>query len=135
MLPSVNIVSDQTLYEAIRGAGAVQKVAISLVAIALRESGGNITAFNGTEATQDRSYGVWQINLDSPQVATLMRVNGISVAALLTLEGNAKAAMLLCQNETTNLDIAWYINRLGVYEDRYNSFLPRAVAASLLSAL
>lgn len=131
------VLTDDELYGTFR-AHFPGEVATAVTAIALRESGGDPAAYNGpldekgTNATGDRSYGLTQINLGDPEVSALMVKNGITSAVLLTPDGNARAAALLWGGRNSNLNLAWYIDRAGtVYQQRYQSFLPRAQAAAL----
>jgi hypothetical protein len=125
------VLTDDELYAAFR-AHFPGEVATTMTAIALRESGGDPTAYNGNETTGDHSYGLTQINLMDPNVSALMARNGITSTELLTPDGNAKAAALLWGGKNSNLNLAWYINHAGTaYVYRYEGFLPRAQAAAL----
>ena len=123
-----------------RRAGFPPVIAVTMTAIALRESSGNPNAFNGNTATGDRSYGLLQINMLSPQVAALLIKNIPAVAAdehaLLDPDVNAQAGFLLWGGRNSNLEMAWYINHDGTaYKTRYESFLPAAQAAALQAAV
>jgi len=116
-----------------KGAGFPETVAVTMTAIALRESGGDPSAFNGDQATGDRSYGLLQINMKSPQVAALLNeklLHGGDEKQLLDPITNAKAGFLLWGGDNKNLEIAWYINR-GIYRMRYETYLPAAQQAAL----
>jgi hypothetical protein len=126
-----DVMSVDAIYAVMRGAGFPPHVAVTMTAIALRESGGNPKAFNGNEKTGDRSYGLLQINMLDKNVAKLMEAHGISEQALTDPEANARAGFLLWSGRTHNLDLAWYINRAGPYKIRYESHLPEAQAAAL----
>lgn len=111
-------------------AGFPSYVAVTMTAIALRESGGNQYAFNGDIATNDRSYGLLQIN---------MRVLGSYMAAFgITKERelfnpavNARAGHVLWNGNNDNLNVAWYIDRPG-YKDAYEVHLPDVQEAMLM---
>ncbi len=139
MLPSTAVpagpLSNQELFETFCRAGFPGKVATTMTAIALRESGGIPTAHNGNAQTGDNSYGLTQINLMDAGVAKLMQANGLTPELLLTADGNAKGAFLLWGGHNSNLNLAWYINRAVSYQQRYEQHLPAAQAAALASAL
>ena len=121
-----------------RAAGFPKTVDVTMVAIALRESAGDPNAFNGNAATGDRSYGLWQINMRDPGiqkvvVEKVLNNNG-RFELLFDPTTNAKAAFLLWGGKNANLDVAWYINRGGDYQTRYEAQLPAAQAAALASA-
>jgi hypothetical protein len=93
---------------------------------------------NDDPATGDRSYGLLQINMADPNVAALVQSKvllGSPEAGLLDPNRNAQAGFLMWGGNNSNLNVAWYINRAGPYQDRYNSHLPAAQAAALTSAL
>jgi len=116
-----------------KSAGFPETVAVTMTAIALRESAGDPNAFNGDPATGDRSYGLLQINMKSPQVAALINqtvLHGGDEKLLLDPATNAKAGFLLWGGNNKNLEIAWYINR-GLYQTRYEAHLPAAQSAAL----
>jgi hypothetical protein len=125
------------IFETMRHAGFPPAVAVTMTAIALRESAGDPNAYNGNSATGDRSYGLLQINMKDPNVAALMARNGIpdDGKALLDPAVNAKAGFLLWSGDNRNLNVAWYIAHGGIYQTRYESHLPVAQAAALLSPL
>lgn len=128
------------IYETMCRAGFPGKVATTMTAIALRESGGDPSVFNGNTTTGDRSYGLLQINMLSPEVNALITSKIPAVAAdekaLLDPNINAQAGFLLYGGSAKNLDIAWYIARAGTtYEQRYESHLPVAQAAALASSM
>jgi len=127
------------IYETMRRAGFPPVVAVTMTAISLRESGGNPAAFNDNAATGDRSYGLLQINMKDANVAKLIKERVLSSAGdekeLLEPVTNARAGFLLWGGQNHNLDIAWYINRPGIYRDRYESHLPAAQNAALASVL
>ena len=113
-------------------------LAITMGAIALRESRGVPTAFNGNAATGDRSYGLVQINLLDADVDKLIQqriLRGRPESLLLDPDWNAEAAFLLWAWNNRNLNLAWYIARAdGAYREEWRSFLPAMVEASLASA-
>jgi hypothetical protein len=127
------------LFETMRRAGFPPVIAVTMTAIALRESSGNPAAFNGNTATGDKSYGLLQINMLSPQVNALLTREIPAVAAdekaLLDPDVNAQAGFLLYGGHVNNLNIAWYINHAGSYQARYEAHLPAAQAAALQSSL
>ncbi|HLW77240.1 MAG TPA: transglycosylase SLT domain-containing protein [Bryobacteraceae bacterium] len=127
--------TEQQIYFAMRWAGFPPHVAVTMTAIALRESAGDPNAFNGNEATGDRSYGLLQINMRDPNVAALLTKEIPAVAdderALLDPDTNAKAGFLLWGGRNSNLNLAWYINREGPYQERYESHLPAVQAVAL----
>lgn len=113
-------------------AGFPRTVAVSMVAIALRESGGDAEAFNGDSATGDLSYGLWQINLLGTPLARFQQL-GLAAptpAALFDPLTNAKAAFILWAGNNANLRVAWYIDKAG-YQERYEAHLPEAQRAGL----
>lgn len=116
-------------------AGFPQAVAVTMTAIALRESSGDPAAFNADAATGDRSYGLLQINMRDPDVAALIKGKIPEVAsdeqALFDPAINAKAGFLLWGGHNRNLDIAWYIARDGPYKAKYEAHLPEAQRAAL----
>jgi len=110
------------IYAHAEAAGFPPVVAETMAAIALRESDGETTAFNGNEETGDRSYGLWQINLrDAAVQTTVFRV--VPEAAkdekvLLDPAANARAAFALWNHDNRNLEIAWYIEK-AAYKEAY----------------
>lgn len=126
--------SASQIYALARAAGFPPLIAVTMTAIALRESSGNQSAFNGNASTGDRSYGLWQINLKDPSVYALMTAKFPEIAQneqwLLTGSNNARAAFALWGCSNKNLETAWYINRQP-YQTRYEVHLPEAQAAAL----
>lgn len=119
------------IYALARAAGFPPVVAVTMTAIALRESSGDPTAFNGNAKTGDRSYGLWQINMIGHLAPARMKLFGLTdEKQLFDPAINAHAAFLLWAGDNSNLNLAWYINR-DVYEQRYESHLPAAQAAAL----
>lgn len=120
------------IYALARAAGFPPVVAVTMTAIALRESGGNPDAFNGEAKTGDRSYGLWQINMYAGLAAARMKLFGITdEKQLLDPATNARAAAVLWGGHNRNLSAAWYIDHPGPYQTRYESHLPAAQAAAL----
>lgn len=113
-------------------------VAVTMTAIALRESAGDPSAFNGNTATGDRSYGLVQINMRDAGIAALLKEKIPAVAAdekaLLNPDTNAQAAFILWNGHNANLDVAWYISK-AVYQERYAVHLPAAQSAALQSKM
>ena len=104
-------------------------VAVTMTAIALRESGGNPYAFNGNTATGDRSYGLLQINMLA--LESMMGAFGITKEKqLFNPATNARAGFVLWGGNNANLGVAWYIDRPG-YQEAYESHLPAAQSAML----
>lgn len=127
------ILSVPQIYAVMHDAGFPPVVAVTMTAIALRESAGDPSAFNGNAATGDRSYGLLQINMRDPNVAALIErevLKGGGEKLLFDPATNAKAGMLLYGGRLGNLDLAWYITR-GEYRKRYESHLPAAQSAAL----
>lgn len=108
-------------------------VAVCMTAIALRESSGVPTAFNGNTKTGDRSYGLLQINMLDPNVNHFLKAKIPAVAAdekaLLDPNTNAQAGFLLYGGRISNINLAWYINHGDDYTTRYQSHLPAAQTA------
>lgn len=120
------------IYKLAVDAGFPPVVAVSMTAIALRESAGDPAAFNGNEKTGDRSYGLWQINMLGNLSAPRMKLFGITdEKQLLHPATNAHAAFMLWGANNRNLSTAWYIDHGGLYQSRYESHLPAAQAAAL----
>jgi len=125
----------QAVIECAWRAGFPRKYGATMGAIAKRESGLDPTVHNGNAQTGDDSYGLWQINWLVPQVKALLTAHGITdPRQLLDPDTNAKAAFLLWGGKLENLNTAWYINRVGIYQTRYESHLPEAQAAALSSS-
>jgi hypothetical protein len=132
------ILTPPAIYQFARQAGFPPVVAVTMTAIALRESAGNPDAYNGNIETGDNSFGLWQINLKDPSVRSLINAKllapaNASPSALFDPLTNARAAFLLWGGNNKNLSIAWYIDRGGDYQMRYESHLPAAQAAALAS--
>lgn len=124
------------IYALARAAGFPAVVAVTMTAIALRESAGKSDAFNGNAKTGDRSYGLWQINMAGKLASTRLAAFGITdEKQLLDPATNAHAAFVLWARKNQNLSICWYIDRAGIYRDRYESHLAAAQAAALAGEL
>ena len=128
------ILTPVQIFETARKAGFPSAVAVTMTAIALRESAGDPNAFNGNVATGDQSYGLWQINMLDANVRQLLTTHGITIEHLWEPATNAKEAFLLWGGKNSNLNLAWYIDR-GDYQARYLAHLPAAQAAALASPL
>lgn len=124
------------IYALARAAGFPPVVAVTMTAIALRESAGKADAFNGNASTGDRSYGLWQINMFQGLAAERLKLFGLAHAEqLLDPATNAHAAFVLWAGKNKNLSVAWYIDHPGVYRDRYESHLPAAQAAAIAAGV
>jgi hypothetical protein len=119
------------ILEVMRNAGFPVETAIIMTAIALRESAGNPDAFNGNDKTGDRSYGLLQINMFGSLAEPRMKLFGLTdEKQLFDPAVNAHAGFKIWGGNDKNLDVAWYINRPGIYRDRYLGHLPEAQRAS-----
>ncbi len=123
------------IYAVARAAGFPPAIAVTMTAIALRESGGDPNAFNGNEKTADKSYGLWQINMRDAGIAALIQTKllppGHDEKQLFHPLVNARAAYLLWGVNNKNLSVCWYIDHPGPYQQRYEAHLPAAQAAML----
>jgi hypothetical protein len=138
------LLGSQQIYEFMRTAGFPQKIAVTMTAIALRESAGDPTVVNNNTETGDRSYGLLQINmLDENVREDIYKSWNLPVpvipdilteSKLLDPLTNAKAAFLLYGGSVNNLNIAWYIKKQP-YQTKYEVHLPEAQNAALMSAL
>lgn len=116
------------IYQTARNAGFPPNTAITMTAIALRESGGNPMAYNGTPP--DDSFGLWQINmLGSLGTARLQQFGLSDPSQLFDPDTNARAAYQIWGGNDANLSAAWYIDR-PVYKERYEQYLPAAQEAA-----
>jgi hypothetical protein len=128
------LMTARAIFDVMRLAGFPPTVAVTMTAIALRESGGDPAAFNGDTATKDRSYGLLQIDMMTLG-PVYMKAFGISdEKQLFDPNVNAHAGFVLWNRSNKNLDVAWYINR-PVYQARYELHLAAAQAAALESPL
>lgn len=124
------------IYALARAAGFPPVVAVTMTAIALRESSGKPDAFNGTAATGDRSYGLWQINMAGALAEPRLRAFGIArEEMLLDPATNAHAAFVLWSGNNKNLSTAWYIDHPGMYQDRYEKHLAAAQRAAITAGV
>lgn len=132
--------SPEQIYQLARSVGFPPDTAVTMTAIALKESGGNPTAYNGSGC--DDSYGLWQINMiDDPtgrcnkgkpyMLGQQRRAQfGISQnKELWDSHVNARAAYLIWGGNDRNLDTAWYIYKDPMNNQRYLANLPTAQAA------
>lgn len=125
----MSFLDPQQIYSIARNVGFPADVATKMVAIALRESGGNPNAnYKGATGTTENSFGLWQINLQDSGIRNLLAKNGINESNITDPVNNAKAAYLLWGGNDKNLDTAWYINRPG-YSEKYQANLPIAQQA------
>lgn len=118
----------EQIYQLARSVGFPPQTATSMVAIALKESGGNPSAFNGT--APDRSYGLWQINMHGSLGPARRQEFGLAEDSdLFDPETNARAAYAIWAGNDANLARHWYIDR-GINQSRYLQFLPAAEQAA-----
>lgn len=121
------VMSPEQIYQIASDVGFPSDTAVKMTAIALRESGGCTTAYNGGVGGSEDSYGLWQINVKgNPGIPVEL---GIGKQDLFEPYNNARAAYRLWNGNDANLDIAWYINRSG-YKQAYEKYLPTAQAAA-----
>ncbi len=124
-----NTLSSTDLYNLAVSVGFPPDVAVQMAAIALRESGGNPSAYNGTPP--DDSYGLWQINMYGNLGLARMAQFGLSdKMQLFDPVTNATAAYQIWGGNPNNLNIAWSINNGGSNQSKYQANLP-VVQASL----
>ncbi len=115
------------IYSYALSAGFPPDVAQQMVAIALKESGGNPSAHN--TKPPDDSYGLWQINMYGRLLGPRLAAFGISdPSQLFDPATNAAAAYQIWGGNPNNLNIAWAINR-GVNQSRYQSYLTQVQSA------
>ena len=109
--------------------GSVPGSATQMTAIAMRESAGCPTAFNGgTPTVPEQSYGLWQINIGPNGSPNLPSQMGITPQQLLDPATNAAAAWRLYGGNPNNLNIAWAQN-IPSYAAAYQAQLPGAITA------
>lgn len=109
--------------------GSIPGSATQMTAIAMRESGGCPTAYNGGNPPgKESSYGLWQINIAPGGSPNLPAQMGITADQLFDPATNAAAAMRLYGGNPANLNTAWYINQPG-YQQAFLAQLPGAIAA------
>jgi hypothetical protein len=123
---STSVLSPGQLYQLALAAGFPSDTAITMAAVAMRESGGCPTAHNpGSPIGAEDSYGLWQINIK----ANPLSMFGLTdPSQLYDPATNAQAAATLWGGNDANLDTAWYINRPG-YREAYMRYLPTVQAA------
>jgi hypothetical protein len=103
------------VYDLARNAGFPPETARKMVAIAQRESGFQAGVVGTVNAAKETSYGLWQINWKDPGIKALMIRNGITQPEMLFDPAtNARAAALLWDGRDSNLNTAWYIDRVGL---------------------
>lgn len=116
------------IYSIARNAGFPSGTAVTMTAIAMRESSGCPTAHNpGNPPGAEDSYGLWQINVKGNPA--LIQAMGIQPTDLYDPTVNAAAAYRLWNGDDNNLNVAWYINRPG-YQEAYEKWLPQAQLAA-----
>lgn len=121
--------SPDELYQVARGAGFPAATAVKMVAIALKESGGDPNALNAKPP--DESYGLWQINMLGPLGDARLRQFGLSSKSQLYDPAvNARIAYSLWAGSDANLDRHWAIVRSALNRTRYERYLPIAQAAA-----
>jgi hypothetical protein len=118
----------EEIYTIARQVGFPPETAVKMVAIALKESGGNPAAYNGTGP--DNSYGLFQVNMIGTLGPARRQQFGLSDnSQLFDPVTNAQAAYAIWAGDDRNLDRAWAIDR-GVNQTRYLGFLPTAEEAA-----
>lgn len=124
--------SMEQIYSLARQVGFPPSTAVSMTAIAWRESAGNPSAFRGVEP--EASYGLWQINMAGTLGPYRRALFGISSNdQLFDPVTNARAAYTLWGGNDANLSRDWYIDRYGTiygYAEKYQAYLPQAQAAA-----
>lgn len=116
------------IYSVARSVGFPPDAAVSMVAIALKESGGNPRAHN--PKPPDDSYGLWQVNMiGNLGVARRREFGLLSNTELFDPYVNGRAALAIWGGNNANLARHWYIDR-GHNRDRYLQYLPTAEAAA-----
>lgn len=116
------------LYTMARAAGFPPDTAEKMVAIALKESGGNPRAFNGVPP--DRSYGLYQINMLGALSADRIRWFGLQREEdLFDPWVNTQAAYKLWAGSDANLDRHWYIYRDSRNAAKFAQYLPQGKQA------
>lgn len=124
--PMAKLSPDILLSKALH-AGFGPGVAVQMVAIALRESGGETSAkFVGPV---DDSYGLLQINMLGSLGVQRMKAFGLKTAAeLLDADTNFRCGFQIYARQPRNLAIAWAIDR-GIYAARYQVLMAPALKA------
>lgn len=136
----MTLTADQILRVALQ-AGFPVDTAVKMVAIALKESGGDSSAHNAVPP--DDSYGLWQINMfggswkgrdySAQRNDRMVRWGLSDPSDLFDPLVNAKAAFSLWGGNDANLATNWYIDR-GTDQQRYQSYLPLAQNAAAIVA-
>lgn len=125
---SSSVLGPADLYQLALGAGFPSDTAVKMAAIALKESGGNPAAYNGTPP--DDSYGLWQINMYGNLGPARMAQFGLtSKSQLFDPATNAAAAFAIWGGNDNNLNVGWAINDGAVNQSRYQANLPVVMAA------
>ncbi len=149
-MTSTNILMPPQVLAAMERAGFPPEIAVTLTAIAMRESGGpeaekygcHADAFNGNAATGDRSYGLAQINLRDEGIRKVVYEQILQIPygptpdldaekRLFDPDLNAKTAHLLWGGSNHNLDILWSILNNPKNRAAYEAHLPAAQMAVL----
>lgn len=116
------------MYNVALAAGFPPATAQKMVAIAMRESGGNPNAFNGKPP--DESYGLWQINmLNAPERMKLFSITDKN--ELFDPAVNARAAFKLWAGNDKNLARHWATEKTGApyfYAEKYQANLAKVQA-------
>ncbi len=137
------------LYEVFHRNGAPALIAETFAAIALRESGGIPTAYNGNAATGDDSCGLMQINWKVPQIVASLATIGITKKEqLFDPDTTARAAWHLSGGDSAtpaqrlaNMRLLWYLDRMNpdgtptAYKIKYEQHIAEIHAAALQSTL
>lgn len=122
---SATILSPGDLYNLAVNAGFDSDTAVTMAAVAMRESGGCPTAHN--PGPGEDSYGLWQINVQgNPGILGALGLS--DPTALYDPATNALAAFTIYAGNPNNLNVAWYINRPG-YQQAYQQYIPTVQAA------
>ena len=118
----------EDVYQVARAVGFPRDTAISMVAIAAKESGFNPYALNATPP--DLSYGLWQINMYGNLGPARRAEFGLSSnEELFDPYINGSIAFALWNGNDANLGRHWAIDR-GVNQQRYLANLARAQQAA-----
>jgi hypothetical protein len=138
----------QELLATFRDAGWGPGFDIMITAIALRESAGIPTAYNGNVATGDDSCGLCQINWKVPSIVASLETIGITdKTQLFDPATNARAAWHLsggdsatAEERLANMRLLWYFDRMlpgpatemvpSSYKLRYESHLSAVILAA-----
>lgn len=123
----MSVLTAGQLYQLALSVGFPPSTAVQMTAIALKESGGNTNAYNGTPP--DDSYGLWQINMYGNLGPARMAQFGLNAETdLFDPTTNAMAAYTIWGGNDNNLNIAWAI--YGADAAKYQAALPIAQAAA-----